>query len=77
MSRTLAVLALGIPLLFAGCAQTGVYDTVYDHSTKVEMWIEGPPQKKWYGLRTWKLRKIEVQTWRCQRCFYLESYAPE
>lgn len=36
MTRMLGALALAMPLFFAGCAQTQVYDTVYDHTTKVE-----------------------------------------
>jgi hypothetical protein len=47
-----------------------------DHSTKVERWFEGAPQKKWYGLKTRGLRSHEIETWRCGRCAYLESYAP-
>jgi hypothetical protein len=33
MTRFLAVMALGLPLLFTGCAQSGVYDSVYDQGT--------------------------------------------
>jgi hypothetical protein len=47
------------------------------HSNKVSLWLEGAPQKSWFGLKTWKLRKHEIETWRCQRCAYLESYAPD
>jgi hypothetical protein len=36
MTRIFAALALCLPVLFQGCAQSGVYDTVYDQSTKVE-----------------------------------------
>lgn len=35
MTRFLAVMALSLPLLFTGCAQSEVYDTVYDHKTSV------------------------------------------
>lgn len=35
MTRILAVSALLLTGLFTGCAQTGVYDTVYDEHTKV------------------------------------------
>ncbi|MAB89399.1 MAG: hypothetical protein CMJ90_08075 [Planctomycetes bacterium] len=33
MTRFLAVMALGLPLLFTGCAQSELYDTSYDAST--------------------------------------------
>ena len=47
-----------------------------DHSTKPETWIEGAPQKRWYGLKIRGLRRLEIETWRCGRCAFLESYAP-
>lgn len=47
-----------------------------DSSYWVDTWFEGPPQKRWYGLKTGGLRKFEIQAWRCSRCGYLESYAP-
>ena len=40
----------------------------------VSSWAEGAPQKAWYGLRL-KSKPIEIATWRCQRCGFLESYA--
>jgi hypothetical protein len=42
----------------------------------VTEWVEGMPEKKWYGLSIRGKRKLTVETWRCARCFYLESYAP-
>jgi hypothetical protein len=40
-------------------------------------WIEGAPQKAWYGLNVRGKRRLRVDTWRCGRCTYLESYAPD
>lgn len=41
-------------------------------------WIEGTPEKGWFGLAKIRgKRRLEVQTYRCQRCAYLESYAAE
>lgn len=48
-----------------------------DHSTKVEIWVEGAPQKKWWGLNYTGRKRVDIETWRCGRCAYLESYAPE
>ena len=39
-------------------------------------WVEGAPQKKWYGLAVRGKRKLVIESWRCGRCGYLESYAP-
>ena len=35
MRRSFALMVLGLPVLFSGCAQSDVYDTVYDHGTGV------------------------------------------
>jgi hypothetical protein len=43
----------------------------------VTEWVEGMPHKKWYGLSIRGQRKLTVETWRCGRCAYLESYAPD
>ena len=39
-------------------------------------WIEGAPHKSWMGLRIRRKTRLAVQTFRCQRCTYLESFAP-
>ena len=57
--------------------EQGYFTEAKDHSSMVEMWFDGAPEKRWYGLKTRGLRRLEIQTWRCQRCAYLESYAPE
>ena len=41
-------------------------------------WIEGPPTfGMWGGLRLGGRRRIDVATYRCDRCGYLESYAEQ
>jgi hypothetical protein len=44
-----------------------------------EYWIEGLPKRdKWFGgLDTSDKRVLPVRTYRCVRCGYLESYAPD
>lgn len=32
---------------------------------------------KWWGLRQDRKAQLDVQTWRCNRCGFLESYAPD
>ena len=41
----------------------------------VSAWVEGAPEKRWYGLKLGKKAKHDIQTWRCGRCGFLESYA--
>lgn len=46
-------------------------------STSVPSWREGEPKKSiWVGLKLGGTTPIEITTWRCRRCGYLESYAP-
>lgn len=44
----------------------------------VTEWVAGAPEKGWLGvIKVSRKRKLLVQTHRCSRCGYLESYAPE
>lgn len=48
----------------------------YEHQARTPLWIEGHPEKSfWSGVRTKGKRQLEVATWRCTRCGYLEQYA--
>ncbi|MEO6725167.1 MAG: PF20097 family protein [Blastocatellia bacterium] len=49
-----------------------------DHNIpNVSYWIEGEPEKSfWTGLKTKDRENLAVKTFRCDRCGYLESYAP-
>lgn len=39
-------------------------------------WIEGAPEKSfWSGLKIAGRANVNIQTWRCGRCGFLESYA--
>lgn len=41
-------------------------------------WLEGVPEKSfWSGVKTKGKERIKVETYRCTRCGYLESYAPK
>jgi hypothetical protein len=41
-------------------------------------WAAGAPKKSfWTGLSLKGAQVLEVATWRCRRCGYLESYAGE
>ena len=53
-----------------------VADSGYGAS-KVSTWQSGEPKKSfWTGLKEDKKAQIEITTWRCERCGYLENYAP-
>ena len=42
----------------------------------VSTWVAGEPQKGfWTGLRVRTKDRVDVATYRCRRCGYLESYA--
>ena len=48
------------------------------HQEALPSWIEGEPQKGWLGgLKTRHKKRLEVTTWRCRKCGFLESYALE
>jgi hypothetical protein len=48
-----------------------------EHGGKgVSSWLEGPPEKNFFGNVKLRGRKpVEIATWRCTRCGFLESYA--
>lgn len=42
----------------------------------LNQWHEGAPRKGWMQVKA-GTRMIDVRTFRCQRCGYLESYASD
>lgn len=45
-------------------------------SVRTSKWVEGPPEKSfWEGTKTRGKTQVDVQTFRCTGCGYLESYA--
>jgi hypothetical protein len=43
-----------------------------------EKWVEGEPQYSiWTGLRLRGKQRLQVTTYRCRGCGFLESYAEE
>ncbi len=53
-----------------------IADHAHGNATTISQWIEGPPDDRWWGLKTGDKEKLKVVTFRCVRCGYLESYAP-
>lgn len=53
-------------------------DRGHGNAPSQQKWVEGEPVKSfWFGLHTKDRDKYRVQTYRCDRCGYLESYATE
>ena len=53
-----------------------VIDKGHAGEMKVPEWLEGPPERSfWFGLKTKGKERFAVQTFRCTRCGFLESYA--
>ena len=47
-----------------------------DNGRAVSAWLEGTPQKsRWFGVKLKGKTPIEIATWRCSSCNFLESYA--
>ena len=44
---------------------------------KPSRWIEGAPEYWIWNLKVRGKRQVEISSYRCTRCGYLESYAPE
>ena len=60
-----------------GRMEQGFVPDTKDHGSNVGYWVEGAAEKSFWGfLKTRGRRKLAIQTWRCPRCHYLESYAP-
>ena len=51
-----------------------VLDEGYGNRT-VGQWVAGEPERIWTGLKLRGKTKLDVTTYRCKRCGYLESYA--
>ena len=53
-----------------------IIDEGHGGNRKVETFVAGEPQKSfWTGLSLRGKDRLEVTTYRCRRCGYLESYA--
>lgn len=48
----------------------------FDKSGLAEVagWSEGAPKKGWFGVKN-KGKPVQISTWRCNRCGFLENYA--
>jgi len=54
-----------------------VADKAHFSMPEMQTWVEGAPERSvWTGLKLKDREVIPVMTFRCERCGYLESYAP-
>lgn len=44
---------------------------------EVSEWIEGPPEKGFWGLKLKNRRRLKVYAWRCPGCAQVRLFAPE
>jgi len=59
-----------------GSPMTGGYIMSTDGAHNgVAEWIEGRPEKRWWGLNFKNRRRYPIAAARCERCGYLEFYA--
>jgi hypothetical protein len=65
------------PKCQSAMAEGFVVDGDSNGGNKVSRWIEGAPVKGWFGLKVRGKRQIDVATYRCGRCGFLESFAVE
>ncbi len=50
-------------------------DTTFG-ANNIGKWVEGIPQMSiWGGAKLRGRKKFDVQSWRCERCGFLENYA--
>lgn len=57
-------------------AEGFVLDQAYDGSRSVPRWLDGAPEKSfWRGIKLRGRTPLQIVTWRCTGCSYLESYA--
>ena len=63
------------PKCQASMAGGFVIDNTHGGRT-VSSWLEGAPNKSfWVGVKLEGKKPIEITTWRCGSCGFLESYA--
>lgn len=61
------------------CQSSMTRGFVLDHTHggyATNKWVEGEPRRSWiFGLKLGGKRQLDIETWRCTRCGYLENYA--
>ena len=65
------------PKCSSAMAEGFVIDRGNNDLRRVPEWVEGPPERGFFGLKLKGKLKLAVHTWRCKRCGLLESFAGE
>jgi hypothetical protein len=53
-----------------------VMDLGHGNTRRPASWVEGEPEKSfWMGTKIAGKKQLQVHTFRCPKCGYLESYA--
>ena len=63
------------PKCQSSMAEGWVLDSAHGGARAVSSWVEGAPDRKWWGIQLGKIKPLDIQSWRCKRCGYLEQYA--
>ena len=69
-------MSLQCPKCHSSMEEGFIVDHAHHNEGMVPEWVEGAPDERWWGLKTGGKENIQVVTFRCARCGYLESYAP-
>lgn len=65
----------GCPKCQGSMTEGFIIDNSYGTRT-VNTWVEGEPTKSiWTGIKMLGRKPMDITTWRCTRCGFLESYA--
>jgi hypothetical protein len=53
-----------------------VMDRGHGDFVRLATWVQGEPERSfWMGMKVSGKKQLQVQTFRCPQCGYLESYA--
>ncbi len=58
-----------------GSMTEGFIPTEKSYTPTISVWIEGRPQKGWFGNVKLPGQPTPISTWRCNRCGFLEQFA--
>ena len=66
------------PKCQAAMVEGVILDSKESGGRGVSRWLEGAPVRSFFfGIKLQGRKPVLVQTYRCSRCSFLESYAPE
>ena len=60
----------------SGTLARGYTPEARDMSYKVDQWVEGEPKRGLFGFKMRGKRRFDMEAWRCEKCGFVELYAP-